>query len=155
MDAGGPGFTVGRGGCEEISQDSARAASLWGELSNGLLLSPGTSSWSLAVSLHPSSLVGLSRADPHFGRPDSFLTISFSSRVRSQRKLIPPSDVHGPVCHPMAPQVLPPSQICQRDWHWLGWQGPSMVYGTKDGEESPNCLSRLLKLRQEMKWAWT
>ena len=56
---------------------------------------------------------------------------------------------------PMAPQVLPPSQICQTDWHRLGWQGPSMLYGTKDGGESPHCLSRLLKQRQEMKWAWT
>lgn len=94
-------------------------------------LSPGTSSW-FHVSLHPSSLVGLSRAAPTF----AVLTLSWRSSSRGGARK---AWFHPQLCmDPFAtngPQVLPPSQICQRDWHWLGWLGPSMVYGTKDGGE--------------------
>lgn len=81
--------------------------------------------------------------------PDDLLLIQSEEPEKADSTL---SWTHLP---PMAPKVLRPSQICQRDWHRLGWQGPSMLYGTKDGGESPHCLSRLLQQRQEMKWAWT
>lgn len=86
--------------------------------------------------------------------PSWLFLMIFSSRVRSQRKLIPPSAVHGPVCHqrPLR-SSLHHRSAKQIDIDLAGKAPPCS--GTKDGGESPHCLSRLLKQRQEMKWAWT